>query len=47
MRVGIGPVPQEPKPFGERFAPFKGAIPGLPSDVAEQHDQYRLGTPKR
>ena len=26
---------------------FKGAIPGLPSDLAQQHDHYRLGTPKR
>ena len=31
----------------ERFAQFKGAIPDLPADLAEQHDHYRLGTPKR
>ena len=43
-RVRISPVPQgEPKPFGERFAQFNGAIPGLPADLAEQHDHYRLG----
>jgi hypothetical protein len=36
-----------PRPFGERFAQFKGAIRGLPTDLAEQHDRYRLGTPKR
>ena len=48
MRVRISPVPQEePRPFGERFAQFKGAIPGLPVDLAEQHDHYRLGKPKR
>jgi hypothetical protein len=35
------------KPFGERYAQFKGAIPGLPSDLASQHDHYRLGTQKR
>ncbi len=47
-RVRISPVPQtEPKPFGERFAQFKGVIPGLAADLAEQHDHYRLGTPKR
>jgi len=47
-RVRISPAPQErPKPFGERFAQFKGAIPKLPADLAEQHDHYRLGTPKR
>jgi hypothetical protein len=48
MRVRIIPAPLEkPKPFGERFAQFKGAAPGLPTDLAEQHDHYRLGTPKR
>jgi hypothetical protein len=47
-RVRISPVPQpEPRSFGERFAQFKGAIPGLAADLAEQHDHYRLGTPKR
>ena len=48
MRVRITPVPlDKPRPFGERFARFKGAAPGLPADLAEQHDHYRLGTPKR
>jgi hypothetical protein len=48
MRVRITPVPQEePKSFGERFAQFKGAIPNLPTDLAAQHEHYRLGTPKR
>jgi hypothetical protein len=47
-RVRIIPVPlEEPKPFGERFAQFKGAAAGLPVDLAHQHDHYRLGTPKR
>ena len=47
-RVRISPVPPEkPRPFGERFAQFRGAVPGLPADLAEQHDHYRLGTPKR
>jgi hypothetical protein len=47
-RVRITPAPLEkPKPFGERFAQFKGAVPGLPEDLAEQQDHYRLGTPKR
>ncbi len=48
MRVRISPVPQErPRPFGERFAQFKGAIPDLPADLAAQHEHYRLGTQKR
>ena len=47
-RVRISAAPAEkPRPFGERFAQFKGAVPGLPADLAEQHDHYRLGTPKR
>ncbi len=47
-RVRITPAPLEkPRPFGERFAQFKGAVPGLPEDLAGQHDHYRLGTPKR
>jgi hypothetical protein len=47
-RVRITPAPlDKPKPFGERFAQFKGAVPGLPADLAKQHDHYRLGTPKR
>jgi hypothetical protein len=47
-RVRITPVSLEkPRPFGERFAQFKGAVPGLPEDLAKQHDHYCLGTPKR
>jgi hypothetical protein len=48
MRVRITPADSaEPKPFGERYSRFKGAVPGLPADLAAQHDHYRLGTPKR
>jgi hypothetical protein len=43
----IAATVEKPKPFGERFAQFKGAVPDLPTDLAEQHDHYRLGTPKR
>lgn len=44
----IVPVPvEQAKPFGQRFAQFKGAVPGLPADLAKQHEFYRLGTPKR
>lgn len=47
-RVGISPVPQqEPQTFGERFAQFKGAANGLPTDLAQQHEHDRLGTPRR
>jgi hypothetical protein len=47
-RVRITPVSaEESEPFGKRYAQFKGAIPGLPEDLAEQHEHYRLGTRKR
>jgi hypothetical protein len=46
VRIIVAPV-EKPRPFGERFAQFKGAIPDLPTDLAAQHDHYRLGMPKR
>ena len=47
-RVRISPAPVEkPRPFGERFAKFKGTVPNLPADLAKQHDHYRLGMLKR
>ncbi len=47
-RVRISPsAVVSPKTFAERYAQFLGAIPGLPTDLAEQHDHYRLGKPKR
>ena len=46
VRILVVPV-ERPKSFGERFAQFKGVVPDLPTDLAAQHDHYRLGTPKR
>jgi hypothetical protein len=47
-RVRIVPAPAgQPKTFGERYGQFKGAVPDLPTDLAAQHNHYRLGTPKR
>lgn len=40
-------VPDTPPTFGKRFAQFKGVVPDLPADMAEQHEHYRLGTAKR
>ena len=37
----------KPQSFGQRYSQFKGTIPGLPTDLAQQHDHHRLGTPKR
>lgn len=47
-RVRITPVlAEKPKPFGQRYADFKGAVPELPADLSAQHEHYRLGTPRR
>jgi hypothetical protein len=46
VRIMVAP-PDKQETFGQRFAQFKGAVPGLPSDLAAQHEHYRLGTPKR
>jgi hypothetical protein len=48
MRVRISAAPIESQmSFVDRYAQFRGAAQGLPDDLAEQHDHYRLGTPKR
>lgn len=46
VRITTAPL-EKPRTFGERFAQFKGAVRGLPEDLAQQHDHYRLGTPER
>lgn len=37
----------EPPTLYERYKSFIGIADGLPSDMAEQHDHYLYGTPKR
>ena len=39
--------PTELPSLYERLKPFVGAAKGLPADLAEQHDHYLYGTPKR
>jgi len=46
VRIIVASI-EKPRTFGERFAQFKGAVPGLPADLTGQHESYRLGTPKR
>jgi hypothetical protein len=41
-----GSEPEGPT-FYERYKEFIGALDGLPSDLAENHDHYLYGTPKR
>lgn len=47
-RVKIStPSTEAAVPFGQRYIQFKGAAADLPTDLAKQHEHYRLGTPKR
>ena len=47
-RVRIEPVSTAKKStFGELFGDLMVDCAELPTDLAEQHDHYRLGTPKR
>lgn len=48
MRVSIEPVKAEEQfTFGQLFGDLMVDCPDLPTDLAAQHDHYRLGTPKR
>ncbi|MBI1830456.1 MAG: hypothetical protein HYR84_03285 [Planctomycetes bacterium] len=42
-------VKQETTPtaLGKRLLKHAGTVPGLPEDLAQQHDHYIHGTPKR
>ncbi|MEI7687066.1 MAG: hypothetical protein WCL32_18770 [Planctomycetota bacterium] len=47
-RVRIEPVKAEKQPtFGQMFGDLLIDCPDLPTDLAAQHDHYRLGKPKR
>lgn len=37
----------EKEPLGKRLLRFAGTIPGLPPDLAENHDHYIHGQPKK
>jgi hypothetical protein len=47
-RVRIEPVKVDKQPtFGQLFGDLVTDCPDLPTDLAAQHDHYRLGKPKR
>lgn len=47
-RVRIEPISGvQPQTFGELFSDVVIDCADLPTDLAAQHDHYRLGTPKR
>ncbi len=53
MDVRVEPVPEpdgaaaEAQSWGEVFKDLIGAVDGLPQDMAENHDHYIHGTPRR
>jgi len=48
MRVRIEPVSiPKASTFGQLFGDLVVDFPELPTDLAAQHEHYRLGTPKR
>lgn len=48
MKVRIVPVVETGrKTLAERFKNIIGAVDDLPADMAENHDHYLHGTPKR
>jgi hypothetical protein len=38
---------QGPQTLGERLMKYAGAVKGLPSDLARNHDHYIHGTPRK
>jgi hypothetical protein len=42
----LGPASNKPT-LAEKLLKHAGTVPGLPPDLAEQHDHYIHGTPKR
>ncbi len=46
VRVSVIEAADEPEPLGKRLLKFAGTIPGLPTDMAENHDHYIHGQPK-
>lgn len=47
VRVVAIETEREKEPLGKRMLKFAGTIPGLPSDMAENHDHYIHGQPKK
>jgi hypothetical protein len=47
--VEVSPLPDEKKgpTLSERYKNFVGSLDGLPKDMAENHDHYIHGAPKR
>ncbi len=47
-KVRVEPLAQAaPEPIGRRLQPLDGLAEGLPEDLAENHDHYLHGTPRK
>ena len=47
VQVTVNPSPKAASPLGEILLRHAGKAQGLPEDLAEQHDHYLHGMPKR
>jgi hypothetical protein len=49
IRVKVAPMDRDEavEDLSRRLLELAGTVEGLPSDLAEQHDHYLHGTPKR
>jgi hypothetical protein len=47
VRVVAIETAEDKEPLGKRLLKFAGTIPGLPPDMAENHDHYIHGRPKK
>lgn len=47
VEVVIKPAEEKKPTLSERLLKHAGTVPDLPADMAEQHDHYIHGTPKR
>lgn len=47
VRVTVAPPAPQADTLGQRLMKFAGTVEGLPSDMAENHDYYLHGQPKR
>jgi hypothetical protein len=47
VEVAVKQLPKAASPLGELLLKHAGTAQGLPEDMAEQHDHYLHGTPKR
>ena len=47
VRVELVQKPAQPRTLAEHYAAIIGIAEGLPPDMAEEHDHYIHGTPRR